>query len=208
MQHTVAVFFESACGDMMPQRICFRSSNAVCAPVCQFRILPAECQVAWLATTILVCAVSRAMGSEADSLVRNELPGFSSVPIHAINRLPRFSTSSSKRSARNMVAHRLVPLFFLAKRKADFLKRKTPPVRPSASRAIQRPTPIRAIKKSGIDSLRMWGSGRAGNLTNLSAAAGGSCSSTATSSPPMMVQMQCKDCWVDERGESVLLGLS
>jgi hypothetical protein len=99
-----------------------------------------------------------------------------------------------------MVAHPLLPLFFLAKRKAEFLKRKTSPVRPLCLNP--------KAKRGGIDSLRMWVPGRAGNLNNLTAAAGGLCSSTATSSPPMMVQMQCKDCWVDERGESVLLGLS
>jgi hypothetical protein len=33
-----------------------------------------------------------------------------------------------------MVAHPLLPLFFLAKRKAEFLKRKTSPVRPPQSK--------------------------------------------------------------------------
>jgi hypothetical protein len=43
---------------------------------------------------------------------------------HATSGLPQFSTSSSKRSARTMVAQPIGALFFSAKRTADCLKKK------------------------------------------------------------------------------------
>jgi hypothetical protein len=82
----------------------------------------------------------------------------------ATTGLPWFSTSSSKRSARNIVAQPIGALFLLAKPWADRRKRKMPPVRPSASRAIQSPRLLRPIKNSGIVSLRTPESGRRGNL--------------------------------------------
>src|ERR1700722_12208852 len=66
-----------------------------------------------------------------------------------------------------MVAHPRGPLLFSAKRTADLLKRKMPPVCPSASRATQSLALFRAIKKSGIDSLSTPESGRRGNLAVL-----------------------------------------
>jgi hypothetical protein len=78
---------------------------------------------------------------------------------------PWFSTSSSKRSPRNIVAQPAGTLFFAAKRSADRFSRKMPPARPSAARTTQNPYLFRPMKNSGIDALSTRGSGRRGNLT-------------------------------------------
>jgi hypothetical protein len=77
---------------------------------------------------------------------------------------PWFSTSSSKRSPRNIVAQPAGTLFFAAKRSADRFSRKMPPARPSAARTTQNPCLFLPMKNSGIDVLSTRGSGRRGNL--------------------------------------------
>ena len=54
--------------------------------------------------------------------------------------------------------------FLLANRRADRLRRKMPPIRPSDSRATQNPSWFRPIKNSVIASLRTSGSGRGGSF--------------------------------------------
>jgi hypothetical protein len=58
---------------------------------------------------------------------------------NSTNRLPRFSTSSSKGSVGNIIAQPSGSLFFRTKRKADRLRKNNPPLCPSAPRATQKP---------------------------------------------------------------------
>ena len=80
------------------------------------------------------------------------LPSRDAIAIsHEAIGLPWFSTSSSRRASRAMVAQPAGAQFLFANRKADRLNRNTPPVRPCASRATQKPNPLRPMKNSGIE---------------------------------------------------------
>ena len=63
-----------------------------------------------------------------------------------------------------MVAQPAGAQFLFANRKADRLNRNTPPVRPVASRTTQKPSVLRPMKNSGIDSLRTPPLGRRGKF--------------------------------------------
>ena len=76
----------------------------------------------------------------------------------AANGLPSFSRSSSKASAGNIVAQPAGPPCACAKEIAEFLNRKSPPIRPFASRATQNPARLRPMKNAGIASLTTLGS--------------------------------------------------
>ncbi len=83
---------------------------------------------------------------------------------HITGAWPWFATSSSSRCTRTMIAHPVAALRRSAKRTADRLNMKIPPLRPSASRATQSPLLLRAMKNSGMDSFRTRRSGRRGNF--------------------------------------------
>lgn len=68
------------------------------------------------------------------------------------------------RSLRDIVAQPVGALLLSANRRADRLNRNTPPVRPCASRAIQKPSLLRLMKNSGMDSLRTPLFGRCGKF--------------------------------------------
>jgi len=57
-----------------------------------------------------------------------------------------------------MVAHPPGWLFLLANDNAEFLSRKSPPIRPLTSRATQKPSLLRPMKNAGIASLTTPGS--------------------------------------------------
>jgi hypothetical protein len=61
-----------------------------------------------------------------------------------------------------MVAQPAGALLMFANRNADPLNTNTPPVRPPASRAIQKPNLLRPMKNKGMDSLRALLLGRCG----------------------------------------------
>ena len=63
--------------------------------------------------------------------------------------LPLFSRSSSNLSDRKIVAHPVGWLCILANDSAEFSSRKIPPIRPVASRATQKPCPLRPMKNCG-----------------------------------------------------------
>jgi len=66
-----------------------------------------------------------------------------------------------------MVAQPAGALLMLANLSAERLKMNTPPVRPCASRATQKPSALRPMKNNGMDSLRASLFGRRGKTAPL-----------------------------------------
>lgn len=96
----------------------------------------------------------------------NDAPHFMTfivVMIGAIRQLPCCGRSISIVCSASIVAQPPGALCLRAKRIAEALNRKTPPMRRSASSATQNPLWLRPIKNSGIDSLRAVWSGRDGS---------------------------------------------